>query len=1054
MKLRSLTTLGLLVLIGQILLVSAQEPAELESMRFVNALRQRGDHDLARAYLERLKRSASPALAVEIPLEIAKVRLLEASLEPDSSKRQAMLQEAQREFDQFLAKHGKHPRAPEARLEKAQVLVQEGRILLSKSLSQDSLDAQRTEGARARAKLEEAGKALAAVAKEMAKQLEGKSQDGADRRRLEEGLLQAQLSVGQNLFDQAMTFSREDQARFKERGARVNQAQQELAKLAAGGDTSPHTWIARAWVGRCVHENGDPKNARAKLKEVIDAKQPAAVEARRQARYFLMLALQESEDLKDKVIQMEEAGKEWLRSYDRNYKNTPEGYGVRYLLSEIHLGRALAAKGKLIKDDELKKARALLNDVEHGDNEFSERARRKKLAVIKQQGGFDNKIQDLRTFDDCYVRAQYEMSLIAEDVKKAKTSEDQEKARLDRIGQVMAALDRGLNLPDARGKRSPDISTARAIQAFWSLNTKRYRDCIRFGEALTKDDPRASQTANAAMYALQAYSEMIAEHESILEKSTGDLKDDNGQKVDAPTYARTLTDDKQKMQAFAREVFKLWPREPAGDLARHQLALLLFRDKTDGEQRLKNFSEAIGLLSGITPAYAQYTRAQFLLALKAMEAEKENVPPLSAVAGQQPISWKKRALDAFAAIPEPSGEDPEANEMFLNARGLLGSELYKEKKYDQLEKLAAPLVDKLSAWRFKDEETRTRFRTQIAFLHYFAEYGQAEAAFTANDHARVLAILDPFVNEVKAARDHPIKTNQALGQAMLSMALRSSIQTNKLDQARACLDALQKINTDDAEALTTVLRQLLALINKQLEEAQHKGDKARREQLIKGYSALLNDLTKGAKLTPLFILSLAHCYSSMDMHPKAIDLLSKFPKPKPDDAEAEKLWKSCQLNLIRELRLNKEIKKARPLLDEVMGTKEKPGWGVRQIDARLEMIHLLIEEEKYSEAYGEASKLLKILLPRIDDNTYKAHYLDAYYLMVYAMYQFGQHAKDEARKERYTNEAAKQVMQLEARFMGFGDDATAQRFQALLAREAELKKAYDKIKAETPAGKK
>ena len=73
----------------------------MESMRFVNALRQRGDHDLARAYLERLKRNASPTLAIELPLEIAKVRLLEASLEPDSNKRQAMLQEAQREFDQF-----------------------------------------------------------------------------------------------------------------------------------------------------------------------------------------------------------------------------------------------------------------------------------------------------------------------------------------------------------------------------------------------------------------------------------------------------------------------------------------------------------------------------------------------------------------------------------------------------------------------------------------------------------------------------------------------------------------------------------------------------------------------------------------------------------------------------------------------------------------------------------------------------------------------------------------------------------------------------------------
>lgn len=1057
MKLRSLTTLGLFVLIGQIFLLSAQEPAELEGMRFVNALRQRGDFDLARLYLERLKRNASPALAIELPLEIAKVRLLEASLESDSTKRQSLLQEAQRDFDQFLAKHAKHPRAPEARLELAQIFVQQGRILLSKSLTQDSLEAQRVEGARARTVLEEADKRLRAVTKELETQLKNlgepkNDKEKAERLRMEEGLLQAQLSVAQNLFDQAMTFSRQDQARFKERGARVGLAQKELEKIAGGSVTTPSTWVAKAWEGRCIHENGDPKKAREKLKEVIDAKAPAANEARRQARYFLMLALQESEDLKDRVTPMEEIGQEWLRTY-RAYKNTPEGYGVRYLLADIHLGRAAAAKGKQ-KDEELKKASVLLNEVEHGDNEYSERARLKRLTVIKEQGGFSKKIQDLKSFDDCYVRAQYEMSLIGEDVKKAKTPEEQEMARTQRIDQVLAALDRGLNLPDAKGKRSPDIANARAIQGFYSLNTKRYRDCIRFGEALVRDDPRASQTANSAMYALQAYSQMIADHESVLEKSAGDLTDEKGQKVDAATYAKQLADDKQKMQTFARDVLKLWKDQQAGDLARHQLALLLFREKAEGEQRLKNFHEAMGLLRSISAGYPAYGRAQYLLALKALEADKEGLPPSSAVAGKTASSWKQQALDAFAKIPAPTGEDEEFNEMYLNARGLLGSELYKEKKFDQLEKLAAPLQDKIPTWRFRDEETRNRFKTQIAFLRYFAQYGLADAAFHANDHNKVMKILDPLVDEVKSSTDHPIKTNQPLGQAMLSMALRSYLQSNKLDRAQACIAALQKLNTDDAEGAVTVLRQLLALINKQLEEVQLKGDKARRDQLIKGYSALLNDLTKGAKLTPLFILSLAHCYSSMDMHPKAIDLLTKFPKPKPDDAESEKLYKSCQLNLIREYRLNKEAKKARPILDEIMGTKEKPGWGARQVDALIEMIYLLNEEEKYSEAYARANTLVKQLVSKINDNTMKAYYLDAYHQMVLAMYQFGKHSKDDSRKERYTQEAAKQVVQLETRFPGFDNEATAQRFKMLLDKEPDLKKAYEKIKAETPAVKK
>src|SRR5262249_42745452 len=154
----------------------------------------------------------------------------------------------------------------------------------------------------------------------------------------------------------------------------------------------------------------------------------------------------------------------------------------------------------------------------------------------------------------------------------------------------------------------------------------------------------------------------------------------------------------------------------------------------------------------------------------------------------------------------------------------------------------------------------------------------------------------------------------------------------------ASAQALQKITPADSDPGASVLGMLVALINKQLDEAKQKSDKARREQLIKGYGTLLDDLTKGANLTPLYLLRLAQCYSSMDQHAKAVDTLNKFPKPKEGDGEGEKLYKSCQLNLIRELRLNKEAKKARPILDGIIGTKEKPNWGARNPDALMESI--------------------------------------------------------------------------------------------------------------------
>ncbi len=1076
MKFRLLAALGLSLTLGTIGLVSAQDAGDLESMRFVDALRKRGDNDLARLYLKRLAASPNlpPALAQEIPLEIAKLRLLEASVEPDSGKRQSMLNEARQEFEQFLTKHPQHRRAAEVRLEIAQVMVQQGRILLSKSLSQDTLMAQRAEGARARIALEEAGRRLAAVAKEMDGRVKGlgdpkTEKDKAERRRLDEDRMQAHFAVAQNLFDQAMTYSRDDQANFRKRGDKVLIAQNVLESIANSDSSFPQTWAAKAWVARCFHEYGKIMDARVKLKELI-ALPRATEESRRLARYFLMLALEESTD-KNKATEIEDLGREWLRLYDRNYRHTPEGYGVRYLMAAIHLGRASLAKQAKQKEDELTQARNMLREVEAGDNEFSERARRKKLTVMKEQGAFDKKIEQLKTFEDCYVRAQFEMSEIERDVQKILHVEDKdrlkdpdaeakaekkrhldaEKARQHRIDQVLTALDRGLALPEVRGKRSSEISNAHAYQAFWAWKARRFRDSIRYGETFARDDAQAGQAANAAMYALQCYSQMIRDKELMLDKGAGDLTDDNGRKVDQDTFVKALAEDKKKMTDFARYVQKVWPKEQAGELAMHQLAILLFNEKAAGEQQTRNFHEAIRALLQLPRTYPDYGRAMFLLALKARDADKNGLPPLEDVAGKK-VSWKQRSLDAYAAMPQPSGEDPEANLQYLVACGIRGNEMYKEKKFAELDQLVTPLLDKVPAWAFNKEEQREKAKTQMLMLRYFSRYGLADAAFQANAHAKVLEILDPIVDEVKRTENHPIKSNEGLGQAMLNFAMRSAMLTNKQDRARACLAAIEKLTSDDPNGIK-VIGLVLSLSKKQLEEVKQKGDKGQHDQLIKGYSALLDDLQKTYKLTPPFILRLAQCYSQMDRHAEAITRLKAFPEPKKDDAEAEKLYHSSQLNLIREYRLNKEIKKARPVLEKVLGTPEKPGWGAKQLDALLEMVYLLNEEEKYAEAYGRANKLVKALGSKVDDNTLKERYLECYYQQVYAIYKFAQNAKDEVKKERNTQEAAKQIVGLETRFPGFGDDATAQRFKELLEKEPALNKAYQKIKSATPAGK-
>jgi hypothetical protein len=349
----------------------------------------------------------------------------------------------------------------------------------------------------------------------------------------------------------------------------------------------------------------------------------------------------------------------------------------------------------------------------------------------------------------------------------------------------------------------------------------------------------------------------------------------------------------------------------------------------------------------------------------------------------------------------------------------------------------------------EDKKVREKFQNQLTFLHLYALSGKADAAYTAKDFAKAGEILDPLVNEVKANPNHLLKTNLPLGQFLLSLALRSYIQSDKLDRARVAVQALRQLSGTEGDGAATALQQLLALINKQLGEVRKENNPDKLKKAIVSYSALLDDVAKNAPPTNQFILSMVQCYSSMDQHAKALDLLSKYPKPKDDDEEGKKLYKASQLATIRELRLNKEIKKAKPIFDEIMGTPPKDlRWGSKNIDALKEWVTFLIEEERYAEAYGKSSTLVKQLKDKVEDLTTRDHYLDFYYQMVVSKFKFAQASKDMTKKERYIAEAGKNIEELEKRFKGFGNEITTTRFQELLKTEKDLKDAYEKAKAE------
>lgn len=1041
---RRLLLVTAFVLTGTAGSVVAQEPAFREDLRFVETLRNRGDSDLALEFLHRMARSASPELARELPLELAKTNLRRASEQPETSKRLELYREARDDFQRFITANPGHPRNAEANLDIARVLNLQGKTELNRALLSDDVKTKKDQAAQAQATLQDAAGQLAAAAREIEGQLKKqpdpdtiddpvkKKEAEVARTPIANDLAQTQFDRGLNLYDQATTFiARNDDEKASDL---LIQSKKVLDPLANGDPRQPITWKARAWLGRIIYETETAEKARAKFGEVLNARTvPAAAEGIRLARYFRLPVVKSKPTDEEKkrgvnAIILEEAYR-WRADYPR-FLNTPEGHGLTFLYAETLLEDAdvrdktapqVAAGNRAL-------ARTLLRELETSENEYTDRARRRKIEAMARQGLFKADLTKLRTFEDYYVRAQFEAIQLMQEQKEGKTDEAARKAR---IGNIVTALERGLALPEVQKmKASMELNNARTMLAYWALNTGRLDEAIRQGETFARNDPRSSQAEMAAVYALQAYSQLVAQK--------GGMSDEKN-------------DERGKMLSLAAYMEERWPKSMAGELARHSIGLQMLREE--------NYPEAIKKLGQVTPSYANYPLVCFQLADSCFKAEKASLEPIS---GDRPGDYRKRAVVALEGMPDSAlGPDPFTNQIFVSSKAMLGRELFKLKRFAQMDELAATYLERLVKLRFNDDEDKDRtirnqLRYELVDVKLFARYGLADAAFQANDFARVVALTDPLVDAVLKSDDSQEKQNMQknpqLASAVLLLALRSNIQLGKIDRTDQVLDVLDQVTAEGGEGATNVLRLLAFLIRGQVDELRKKGDKEAVNKAVTGYSAILDKRIKKQKnLTPEFIRVLADCYSSMEKHAEAAAELKKaLGEPPAAGSPEEKTYRMIQLSLVRELRLSKDpenLKQARQIIDEAMGAPKKPGWGARDILALKEQGQLLQAEEKYADSFAHWSGLTKRLAPQATKGgAPKEHYLECYYNMVYSYLKLGLAKTAQEDRDKAIRTAAQQIVQLERNWPGFGSEASEKRFTELLAQQAALKEQYEALK--------
>jgi hypothetical protein len=1030
-------------------------------------------------------------LATFLPLEMAECRMELAQLETDADAKNRILAQAETEFRQFLAAHATSPQAAGANLQLARIVSQQGMSQLTAALRQETREARIAEKEKARAKFDQAAGSLKAAADQIDALLKKPELTAGERRALNRNQRLAQFEAGANLFHKANTFT-EDAAR----ALTIGQARDVLKKLVASNTEKDSLYYESvAWLARCYAETDDPKNAEIQFTEVLRQKGPESEPGKRLALYFKLQFMERDPNIKSdarpKLIETEAAN--WLSAY-KEYDNSPEGYAVRFLLAKAYFTQAQGMPNQKSGDVQnlYSKAESLLDSVEHADNDYSQEAHELRMQAIfkKSSEVSGGDITKLEKFQECYLRAQYEIYQMSEEGEQARKAPPAKQKELEgqrdkRLSSVILALSRALDLVDDQTSSKDQVEAQYLLTFAYLASDLPYQAAV-LGEDLARRDPKSTRAVAAAGYALEAYAKILAEQE---------------QKASPKA---SLEADRNRVRGLATFMETTWPKNPTTNLARYQLGLLAIKTN--------NYGDAIGVLSRITPDYAAFPATQYDLAIfAALPAMRDKAAPPP---GQAPNYYQDQAIAALRRIPEPTPPvDPTLVRYYLLGKQQLATLLLGARQYDEMVQVTEKLQKQFKELPV-DESLRKSLAPGMETLGLLTQYAQAEIAYRAGQYDKVRAVIDPMLkdvtNQVKVIKDQEakiqkeqddydaqlqqkIKNNQAIkdeeqkklddykeqvsrleqqshwkGQllrSLLVLELRSKVQEGNTKQAQEVFDVLKSTSGYFEGGATGVLLEIVQQLKTQIAELEAAAamDPAKKEELNKilsGFTTFLDKLAEQpATLSEDLIGFVSNSYSGMKKHKKAAEMLAKIPSPQPapanpndkpedkekreqEDRRKEAFYHHVRLTYVRELRLDKQFDKASAEIKKILA-----GWGRNNLDAQKEQIFILEDEEKYAPAATMWSRMMQDKLkPYVGkDNRLTEQYFECYYHRVWCVYKFGMKQTDADKKQKYINQAANLILQLDRSKVTLAD-YLRKKFDDLLKQEPPLKKQYDELK--------
>ncbi|MFO0890653.1 MAG: tetratricopeptide repeat protein [Isosphaeraceae bacterium] len=588
------------------------------ALEFLHLLRDRGLHDLALEYIDRLRADAAlPADVKEVlDFEEGRTQIDEASRSSDLVRRRELLEQARARLEAFTKNNPKHPLAREAFVQVARMLVERGHLSLL--MADDTADqAQKaTRLAEARAAFLQGREAYSRAVEQLNQSYKGFSgflPEGdprlQQRFKVYNGLLDAMLQKGVADYELAQTYPQGS----AERKQHLEEAIAEFDILYKNHRTEMAGMAAQMWQAKCYEEEGKIGEAIGTYKILLEQNVAELRPLQRIVGYFHIVALRKRNE---PALAADEAER-WLKKYSPQEHKSPEGMGVL-----VELAKNLDAQvGEIVDKAErqatVRRITAAANQVAR----YASPHKAEALALLKKhKPAAAARLAEISRLSYVDLMNQADDAISAHDWERA-------------ITLLKVAVQK------ADPRDIEQANRARYNLSFCYFMNKNYYEADVLAEHLARRYPQAGLSPKASEIGMQALAEAYNSF------GVGDRSVDLDRLIDLARYTAAA-----------------WPDREQADDARLNLGVI-YQGRGKYDQAIAEFSAVRDRSPKKLDAQARLGGAHWL---KSRMLERDGRGAESAAEAQEAI----RILDATLKARQAAGAQPTDPGLITNAADL------------------------------------------------------------------------------------------------------------------------------------------------------------------------------------------------------------------------------------------------------------------------------------------------------------------------------------------------------------------------------------------------